>query len=120
MNLTMSRISDLLDARGASLRDLSRYTDIPISTLSTWRVRDYTPRDDQLERIALYLGTSVEYLKTGVEGHHAHVQIRALVDHIHSLPYELQILYCTHAEQLLQYTLSVSGEGDGVAVAPHR
>ena len=47
--------------------DVTRATGIASSTLTDWKKGRYTPKQDKLQKIADFLGVSLEYLTTGKE-----------------------------------------------------
>jgi transcriptional regulator with XRE-family HTH domain len=58
-----NRIEELMT--GYTSRYLSEQTNIPETTISTWRTKKTVPRADELVKIAKFLKTTVEYLITG-------------------------------------------------------
>lgn len=58
---------NLCKSRNIKPADVSRATGIATSTLTNWKKGKYTPKQDKLQLIANYLGTSVDYLMTGQE-----------------------------------------------------
>ena len=63
----VKRIYDLCDQKGKTVYGLSKILDINQSTMSTWKKRDASIPSDYLEKIANYLGVTIEYLVTGKE-----------------------------------------------------
>ena len=57
----------LCEAKGLTPYKVSKATGIPTATLSNWKARRYTPKQDKLQKIADFLGVSLEYLMTGEE-----------------------------------------------------
>ena len=57
---------ELLKEKGLKLKDVSVATGIGLSTLTDWRAGRYTPKIDKIEKIASFLGVTVEYLQNGV------------------------------------------------------
>lgn len=61
------RIFEIMFKKGLSQKELSQYTKIPTSTISTWKKRNTAPDADYIPLIAEFLGVSIEYLFTGEE-----------------------------------------------------
>lgn len=59
------RYQELLDKKGLKSIDVSKATGISSATLSDWKRGVSTPKSDKLEKIAQYLGVSIDYLRTG-------------------------------------------------------
>lgn len=57
----------LLDEKGLKNADVARATGISNMTLSDWKQGKSTPKADKLQKIADFLGISVNYLMNGVE-----------------------------------------------------
>ena len=57
----------LCEAKGLTPYKVSKATGIPTATLSNWKAGRYTPKRDKLQKIADFLGVSLEYLMTGEE-----------------------------------------------------
>lgn len=55
-------LGELIDASGASLRELARQTDISFTTLSQYRAGTSQPTVPRLEALADHFGVSVDYL----------------------------------------------------------
>lgn len=55
----------LCEAKGLTPYKVSKATGIPTATLSNWKAGRYTPKQDKLQKIADFLGVSLEYLMTG-------------------------------------------------------
>lgn len=55
----------LLDEKNLKNADVARATGISNATLSDWKKGCSTPKTDKLQKIADFLGTTVEYLTTG-------------------------------------------------------
>lgn len=55
----------LLDEKGLKNSDVSRGTGVSNMTLSDWKRGVSTPKYENMEKIANFLGVTVEYLKTG-------------------------------------------------------
>ncbi len=58
---------ELLAKRGLKAFDVSKATGISSSTLTDWKKGRSIPKQDKMQKIANYLGVSVEYLMTGKE-----------------------------------------------------
>lgn len=59
--------SKLLQAHGITPYKVSKETGVSQSTLSDWKRGISTPKQDKLQKIADYLGVSLDYLMTGEE-----------------------------------------------------
>lgn len=57
----------LLDQKGLKNADVARGTGISNMTLSDWKRGESTPKADKMQKIADFLGVSVDYLITGKE-----------------------------------------------------
>lgn len=57
----------LLDEKGLKNSDVSRGTGISNMTLSDWKRGKTTPKTDTMQKIADFLGVSVDYIMTGKE-----------------------------------------------------
>ena len=55
----------LCEAKGLTPHKVSKATGIPTATLSNWKAGRYAPKQDKLQKIADFLGVSLEYLMTG-------------------------------------------------------
>ena len=58
---------ELLAKKGLKAFDVSKATGISSSTLTDWKKGRSIPKQDKMQKIANYLGVSVEYLMTGKE-----------------------------------------------------
>lgn len=58
---------ELLDKKGLKNSDVSRGTGVSNMTLSDWKHGKTTPKTDTMQKIADFLGVSVDYLMTGKE-----------------------------------------------------
>ena len=54
-----------MNEKKLKMSDVARGAGIPYSTLTDWKVGRYTPKLDKLQKIADFLGVSLEYLQTG-------------------------------------------------------
>lgn len=54
---------DLIDARGLKPADVAKGANIPPSTFTDWKKGRSTPKDEKLQKIADFLGVTLEYLK---------------------------------------------------------
>lgn len=54
---------ELLKERGITAYRVAKETGIGTATLTNWKKGKYTPKDDKLQKIADYLGVTLEYLK---------------------------------------------------------
>lgn len=59
--------SKLLQIHGITPYKVSKETGVSQSTLSDWKRGISTPKQDKLQKIADYLGVSLDYLMTGEE-----------------------------------------------------
>ena len=59
--------SKLLQAHGITPYKVSKETGVSQSNLSDWKRGISTPKQDKLQKIADYLGVSLDYLMTGEE-----------------------------------------------------
>ncbi len=57
----------IMNEKKLKMSDVARGAGIPYSTLTDWKVGRYTPKMDKLQKIADFLGVSLEYLQTGKE-----------------------------------------------------
>ena len=57
----------LCKMRGITAYQVAKETGVSTATLSSWKNGRYTPKDDKLQKLADYLGISVQYLRTGKE-----------------------------------------------------
>lgn len=55
----------LLNEKGLTAYRVSKETGITPSTFTHWKNGEYEPKLDKLQKIADYLGVTVDYLKTG-------------------------------------------------------
>lgn len=58
---------ELLDKKGLKNSDVSRGTGVSNMTLSDWKHGETTPKTSTMQKIADFLGVSVDYLMTGKE-----------------------------------------------------
>lgn len=56
---------ELLDKKGLKNSDVSRGTGVSNMTLSDWKHGETTPKTSTMQKIADFLGVSVDYLMTG-------------------------------------------------------
>ena len=59
------RYCELRDSLGYRDSDVAKGTGITKSTFSDWKNGRSIPKDEKLKKIALFLGTSVDYLRYG-------------------------------------------------------
>lgn len=57
----------LLNERGITAYKVAQETGVTTATLSSWKKGRYTPKREKLQKIADYLGVTVDYLMTGEE-----------------------------------------------------
>ena len=79
-----SKFHEILTKMGISSYKLSKETGISQVTLTHWKNGTYTPKIDKLQKIADYLGVSVEYLcGTGTEKspHNKLPIIKSIINH---------------------------------------
>ncbi len=55
------------DEKGYKDSDVSKGTGVSKQVLSNWKLKNWTPKVDKLEKIASFLGVSLDYLVTGEE-----------------------------------------------------
>ena len=55
----------IMQQKGLRIVDIQKGTGIPYSTFTDWKAGRYTPKADKLQKIADFLGVSVEYITTG-------------------------------------------------------
>ena len=55
----------LLSKYGVTAYRVAKETGITTATLTNWKQGKYTPKQDKLQKIADYLGVSLDYLMTG-------------------------------------------------------
>lgn len=53
--------------KGVTPYRVCKETGITTSTISNWKAGRYTPKQDKMQKIADFLGVSIEYLMTGSE-----------------------------------------------------
>ena len=53
------------DSKGLKDYNVAKGTGISTGTFGDWKAGNYTPKIDKLQRIADFLGVSLEYLQTG-------------------------------------------------------
>lgn len=58
-------VEKIMQQKGLRITDLQKGTGVPYSTFTDWKAGRYTPKADKLQKIADFLGVSVEYLQTG-------------------------------------------------------
>lgn len=51
----------LLEKKGVKTAEVCRNTGIDTATISNWKLGNYTPKIDKIQRIADYFGVSVTY-----------------------------------------------------------
>ena len=56
--------------RGLRDADVSKGTGVSKQILSNWKTKGWTPKVDKLEKIADFLGVTIDYLITGKETEH--------------------------------------------------
>lgn len=57
----------LLEEKGLKAYDVCKATGIPSSSITDWKKGRYTPKADKMQKIADFLGVSLEYLMTGTQ-----------------------------------------------------
>lgn len=62
-----SVFESLLKEKGITAYKVSKDTGISTATLTQWKQGKITPKADKMQRIANYLGVSLQYLMTGVD-----------------------------------------------------
>lgn len=58
----------LRDKKGYKDADVAKATGITKSTFSDWKSGRSNPKNDKLQKIAVFLGVSIDYFTTGEEG----------------------------------------------------
>lgn len=58
---------ELLKKKGLNIHKVAKATGISPSTITDWKAGRYTPKAEKRQRLADYLGVSLEYLDTGIE-----------------------------------------------------
>lgn len=98
----------LLDEKGLKNADVSRGTGVSNMTLSDWKRGVSTPKYENMEKIANFLGVTVEYLKTGKESRLS--EINANIDYMmltdddsRNIVIEYQKFDDAHKEMLKKY-----------------
>ena len=82
----------LLDKRGLKAFDVSKATGISSSTLTDWKKGRSVPKQDKMQKIAEFLGVSLEYLMTGEEAdggetYYLNEETREIAQEIFENPY---------------------------------
>nr|BDT29052.1 helix-turn-helix domain-containing protein [Bacteriovorax sp. HI3] len=62
--MLIKNLKQLLEENNLSIAELARETQVPKSTLNTW-LKGRSPNLEQLERVANYFNTSIDYLAFG-------------------------------------------------------
>lgn len=65
VNNMFQYFEQIMNEKKLKMSDVARGAGIPYSTLTDWKVGRYTPKLDKLQKIADFLGVSLEYLQTG-------------------------------------------------------
>lgn len=55
-------LTELLKSKGITLRELSKHTGVPLSSLSEWKKNNRNPNAEHLSTISMFFGCSVHYL----------------------------------------------------------
>lgn len=72
---TYTRIKDLADARGISIAELERRSDVGNGTIRRWGKT--LPTADKLQRVARLLNTTIDYLVTGEKAEDEKIKVLA-------------------------------------------
>lgn len=56
------RFNKVLQEKGLTAYKVAKDTGISRSTLAAWKKKEYTPKLDKLQKLANYLGVSIQYL----------------------------------------------------------
>lgn len=67
-------LEELMRSRGISLRDISRATKVPVSSLSEWKSNNRHPNSVQAAKVASFLGVTLHFLLFGVEDQNEPIQ----------------------------------------------
>ena len=59
--------SEIRDKKGLKDSDVAKGTGVSKQILSNWKIKGWTPKVDKLQKIADFLGVSIDYLLTGEE-----------------------------------------------------
>lgn len=62
-----SIFEELCEIKGVTPYRVAQETGVTTATLTSWKKGKYKPKQDKLQKIADYLGVSVDYLMTGKE-----------------------------------------------------
>ena len=62
-----SIFEELCEIKGVTPYRVAQETGVTTATLTSWKKGKYKPKQDKLQKIADYLGVSVDYLMTGSE-----------------------------------------------------
>lgn len=56
------RFNKILQEKGITAYKVAKDTGVSRSTLAAWKKKEYTPKLDKLQKLANYLGVSIQYL----------------------------------------------------------
>lgn len=56
------RFNKILQEKGLTAYKVAKDTGVSRSTLAAWKKKEYTPKLDKLQKLANYLGVSIQYL----------------------------------------------------------
>lgn len=56
------RFNKILQEKGLTAYKVAKDTGVSRSTLAAWKKQEYTPKLDKLQKLANYLGVSIQYL----------------------------------------------------------
>lgn len=56
------RFNKVLQEKGLTAYKVAKDTGVSRSTLAAWKKKEYTPKLDKLQKLANYLGVSIQYL----------------------------------------------------------
>lgn len=87
-NKTYENYCLIRDKKGYKDSEIATGSGVTKSTLSDWKAGRYTPKTEKLQKIADFLGVSVEYLMTGEEpdGYYLNNEARDMAQFLYDNP----------------------------------
>ncbi len=67
----------LCNEKGVTPYRVCKETGITTATISNWKAGRYTPKQDKMQKIAEFLGVTIEYLMTGKKGENYNTELSA-------------------------------------------
>ena len=67
-------LSYILDSRRLTIKEISKATGVPMSSISGWKKDNRSPHAEQAAKVARHLGVTVHYLLFGEEDHEEPLQ----------------------------------------------